>query len=114
MYEKLKKNFTKLLALISKQDVIPNHKDFKKLDKNWLNNKQNLLDTHEMEIGLATQASLKDIQITSGKKQTFFAEKTPMWYSFIRSSTWLALRNIGSNKKSGSKFKALSDGLYHI
>ena len=39
MYEELKKNFTKLLGLICKQDAIPNDKDFKKLDKKWLNDK---------------------------------------------------------------------------
>ena len=49
---------------------IPNNKDFKKLDKKWLNDKQNLLDTHQMDIAAATQ----DLQITSGKKHTFYAD----------------------------------------
>ena len=73
MYEELKKIFTKLLGLICKQDAIPNDKDFKKLHKKWLNNKQNL-NTHQMDIVAATQASLKDLQITSGKKQVFRAD----------------------------------------
>lgn len=41
---------------------------FQKLDKKWLNGKQNLHDTREMDTGAATQASHKDLQITSGKK----------------------------------------------
>ena len=119
--------FAKLLGLICKQDAIPNDKHFKKLNKKWLNHKQNLLDTHQMDIGAATQASLKDLEITSGK-QTFRAdcqvvvvniilklvEKTPMRYSFVHSSTCLAPQNIANNKKSASKFKALVDGLSHI
>ena len=63
-----RKRFTKLLGLICKQDAIPNDKDFKKLDKKGPNNKQNFLDTHQMGIGAAAQASPKDLQITSGKK----------------------------------------------
>ena len=128
MYEEFQKVFTKLLGLICKQDAIPNDKDFKKLDEKWLNEKQNFLDTHQMDIGAATQASAKDLQITSGKKQAFRAEcrdvvvniilklveKTPMRYSFVRSSTRLTPRNIANNKKSASKFKALADGLSHI
>ena len=128
MYEELKKNFTKLLGLICKQDAIPNDKDFKKLDKKCLNDKQNLLDTHQMDIGATTQTSLKDLQITSGKKQAFRAdcrvvviniilklvEKTPMQYSFVRSSTCLAPKNIANNKKFVSKFKASADELSHI
>ena len=61
MYEELKKVFTKLLGLIYKQDAIPNDKDFKKLDKKWLNDKQNLFHTHQMDIGAANQASLKNL-----------------------------------------------------
>ena len=38
-------------------------------------------------------------------------EKTPMRYSFVRSSTCLAPKNIANNQKSASKFKALADGL---
>ena len=77
-----------------------------------------------MDIGAATQASLKDLQITSGKKPGFRAdcrvavlnivEKTLMRYSFVRSSTCLAPKNIANNKKSASKFMALADGLLHI
>ena len=59
---------SQLLGLICKQDAIPNDKDFQKLDKKWLNGKQNLLDTREMDFGAATQASHKDLVITSGKK----------------------------------------------
>ena len=71
MYEEVKKTFAKFLGLICKQDAIPSDKDFKKLDKKWLNDKQNLLDTHQMDIETATQVSVKDLQITSGKKQVF-------------------------------------------
>ena len=41
---------------------------FQKLDKKWLNGKQNLHDTREVDTGAATQASHKDLQITFGKK----------------------------------------------
>ena len=41
-------------------------------------------------------------------------EETHMQFSFVRSSTRLALKNIASNKKSSSKFKALADGLSQI
>ena len=128
MYEQLKKRFTKLLGLLCKQDGIPDGKYFKKLDKKWLNDKQNLLDTYQMDIRAATQASLKDLQITSGKKQAFrtdcrvvvvniilkLVEKTPVRYSFVRSSTCLDPKSIANNKKSASQFKALADGLSHI
>ena len=81
-----------------------------------------------MDIGAATQASLKDLKITSAKKQAFRAdcrvvvvniilklvEKTPMRYCFVRSSTCLALKNIANKQKSASKFRALADGLTHI
>ena len=44
-----------IVYLICKQDAIPNDKDFKELDEKWLNDKQNFLDTHHMDIGAATQ-----------------------------------------------------------
>ena len=73
-----------------------------------------------MEVGAATQAFLKDLE-NLRKKAGFcvdcrivlvniilkLVEKTPMRYSVVCSSTWLALKNIANNKK------ALS-GLSHI
>ena len=41
-------------------------------------------------------------------------EETPMQFSFVCSSTPLALKNIVNNKKSSSKFKALAEGLSQI
>ena len=87
----------------------------------------NNLDTHQMDIGAATQASILKI-FTSRKKQAFSpdcrvvvvniilksVEKTPMQYSFVHSSTCLAPKNIANTKKSASKFKVCSDGLFHI
>ena len=81
-----------------------------------------------MDIGAATQAVLKDLKITTGKKQATWVDcwivvvninlklvvKTPMWYSFVCSSTSLAPKNILNDKKSASKCKALADGLFHI
>ena len=37
-----------------------------------------------------------------------------MWYSFVCSSTCLALKNIAKGKKFASKFKAVACGLSHI
>ena len=62
------------MGLICKQNAISNGKDFKKLDKKWIDDKQILLDTYQMDIGEATQASFKDLQITSRKKSAFCAD----------------------------------------
>ena len=112
------------MGLLCKQDGIPDDKYFKKLDKKWLNDKQNLLDTYQMDMRAATQASLKDLQITSGKKQAFrtdcrvfvvniilkLVEKTPVRYSFVRSSTCLDPKSIANNKKSAHSLRHLQMG----
>ena len=114
MYEELENILCRLLGLIYRKEAL-SEKIQNILKKDWLQNKVNLLNVNQIDIGAAAQTALKEALIKFEKRQNFLLdcqvviktiifnliEKTPLKYNLVKFASCLV----------PNRFRLMVDGL---
>ena len=125
MYDELEKVLMKFLGLIYKKRAL-SEKIQNILKKEWLEDKEKLLDVKQINIGSAAQTALGKASVKSEKKRQLLLdcriviktiilnliEKTPLKYNLVKVASCLAPKNIVQNCDiSSNRFRIMVDGL---
>ena len=123
MYKELEKILRKVLSLIYREEAL-SEKIQNILKKDWLQNKVNLLSVNQIDIGAATQTTLKEALIKPEKKRRSLLdcqltiktilnliENTSLKYNLVKLASCLLPKHSKNCETPANRFRLMVDGL---